>query len=416
VKNLSVTIISQYYPPEVGAPQNRLSELAVRLKRSGVDVHVITAMPNYPHMKIAEGYRGKWRVNEEIEGIKVTRCWIFVPKSKSIVPRLLNYFSFVFSSFWIGLVRMRRCDYLICESPPLFLGITAFMLSRLKGTRMIFNVSDLWPESAEKLGLVKNRFLLNVSTWLEEFLYRRSFLITGQTQGIVKNISDRFPRKEVYWLPNGVDISLYDPAKVAAAARSRFGFTEDDRLFCYAGIIGHAQGLEVILNAANELKSEPNVKFILLGEGPEKIRLKEMAAALNIVNVSFIDAIAKTEMPSFVKMIDASVIPLRKLELFKGAIPSKIFESLAMEKPILLGVEGEAYDLFIANGKSGLAFEPENVASLVQQVKQMMKQPDLFQVMGANGRKYVSENFERNKIAESFFRLLKDRNVKGNQA
>ncbi len=404
---MKITILTQYYPPEVGAPQNRLSELAVRLKRNGADVHVITAMPNYPKMEVHEGYRGKWRITEEIEGIKVTRCWIFVPKSKSIFPRLLNYFSFVFSSFWIGLARMKRSDFLICESPPLFLGITAFMLSRLKRTKMIFNVSDLWPESAEKLGLVKNKFLLKVSTWLEEFLYKRSSLITGQTQGIVKNISDRFPKKTVYWLPNGVDISLYDPSKIASADRSKFGFSNEDRLFCYAGIIGHAQGLEIILNAANELKSDPNAKFILLGEGPEKARLMTMAADMKLNNVTFLSAIPKTEMPAFVKMIDASVIPLRKLELFKGAIPSKIFESLAMEKPILLGVEGEALELFIETGKSGLGFEPESVASLVENVQRMITQPALFEQMGKAGRTYVSEKFERNNIAESFYMLLK---------
>lgn len=224
MNKISITILTQYYLPEVGAPQNRLSELAIRLKKNGADIHVITAMPNYPHMRVAEGYRGKWRVSEEIEGIKVTRCWIFVPQSKSIFARLLNYFSFVFSSFWIGLVRMKRSDYLICESPPLFLGITAFLLTRLKRTKMIFNVSDLWPESAEKLGLVKNRFFLWISGKLEMFLYRRSKIITGQTQGIVKNISSRLPHKTVYWLPNGVDVSLYDPGKVIAKDRASLGF------------------------------------------------------------------------------------------------------------------------------------------------------------------------------------------------
>lgn len=411
---MRITILTQYYPPEVGAPQNRLSELALRLRQRGAEVHVITAMPNYPHMKIAEGYRGKWSHEEFIDGIRVTRCWIYVPKSKSILPRLLNYFSFVFSSFWIGLFSMKRSDFLICESPPLFLGITAFWLKVFKRTKMIFNVSDLWPESAEKLGLVKNRLLLRLSTWLEEFLYKRSALITGQTQGIVSNIQKRFPKKTVYWLPNGVDISLYDPAKVVPASRERFGFSKEDRLFCYAGIIGHAQGLEIILNAAKSLQSEPNVKFILLGEGPEKERLKAMAAEMKLHNVTFLDAIPKTAMPAFVKMIDASVIPLRRLELFKGAIPSKIFESLAMEKPILLGVEGEALDLFIRNGGAGLGFVPEDVNSLVAQIRLMMSQPALFEQMGAFGRKYVAENFERDSIAESFYMLLKAHSVKKN--
>lgn len=405
---MRITILTQYYPPEVGAPQNRLSELAVRLKKLGCDIHVITAMPNYPHMRVQEGYRGRWKLNEEIDGIKVTRCWIFVPQSKSIFPRLLNYFSFVFSSFWIGLFRMKRSDFLICESPPLFLGISAFLLTRMKRTKMIFNVSDLWPESAEKLGLVKNRFLLWISEKLEMFLYKRSVMVTGQTQGIVNNISSRLPKKKVYWLPNGVDVSLYNPQTVAVANRADYGFTDSDRLFFYGGIIGHAQGLEIILEAASALRDEKNVKFILLGEGPEKEKLLKMKSDLKLENVHFMNAIPKTEMPAFVKMIDVSVIPLRRLDLFKGAIPSKIFESLAMEKPILLGVEGEAEDLFIKEGNAGLSFVPEDASSLVASIKSLLADSSGIKELGKNGRLYVSKKFERNVVAHDFLAMLQE--------
>ncbi len=403
---MKIVILSQYYPPEVGAPQNRLSELAVRLKALGADVRVITAMPNYPHMKIAEGYRGKWRVEEEIDGIPVTRCWIYVPQSKSIVPRLLNYFSFVFSAFWIGCFRMKRSDFLICESPPLFLGITAFLLSRFKRTPMIFNVSDLWPESAEKLGLVKNRFLLRISTVLEEFLYRKSVLITGQTQGIVYNIKSRFPNKEVYWLPNGVDISLYDPKHVAAQERTVHGLKSTDKVFFYGGIIGHAQGLEVILKAARQLKEHNEIKFVLLGEGPEKELLKKLRTEWALDNVIFLDAIPKTLMPAFVAMIDCAILPLRKLDLFKGAIPSKVFENLAMEKPVLLGIDGEAKTLFIDEAHAGLHFEPENEQALADAILFVSRHPEQAKEWGMRGRAYVSEKFERNKIASALFQKL----------
>lgn len=405
---MKLTILTQYYPPEVGAPQNRLSELAVRLKKNGADIHVITAMPNYPHMRVADGYRGKWRVTEEIDGIKVTRCWIYVPRSKSVVARLLNYFSFVFSSFWIGLARMKRSDYLICESPPLFLGISAFLLTRFKRTKMIFNVSDLWPESAEKLGLVKNRFLLWMSEKLEMFLYRRSRLITGQTQGIVKNISARVPSKTVYWLPNGVDVSLYDPQNIVAKDRTSLGFSSSDKLFYYGGIIGYAQGLEIILQAAGLLRDRPEVKFILLGEGPEKQRLMQMKTDLQLNSVYFFGAVPKNEMPAFVKMIDASIIPLRKLDLFRGAIPSKIFESLAMEKPIVLGVEGEAEELFIREGQAGVSYVPEDHQALAEAIRKLLASPEEVRIMGSNGRKYVSEKFERNLVASQFYNLLSD--------
>ncbi|MGD0711201.1 MAG: glycosyltransferase family 4 protein, partial [Bacteroidales bacterium] len=265
---MRLLILTQYFPPEIGAPQNRLFELAIRLQQKGANVTVITAMPNYPQMEIHEGYKNKWHQYEEIEGLKVHRCWIFVSKKKSIFPRLLNYFSFVFSSFFIGWFNLGKFDYLLCESPPLFLGISAYLLKKLKRAKLIINVSDLWPESAEKLGLVTNKFFLKISTKLEEFLYRKSFMISGQTQGIVKKISARFPSKKVYWLKNGVDISFYDVQKVHNDWRREKNFSKDDFIFLYAGIIGYAQGLEVILKAADKLKEQNNIKFVLLGSGP----------------------------------------------------------------------------------------------------------------------------------------------------
>ena len=209
---MKLLILTQYYPPETGAAQNRLHELAVRLKKLGVEVKVLTAMPNYPRMKVFDGYRGKCRDKEEIDGIQVHRSWIYVKTSKSIFHRLVNYFSFVITSFFAGWFRTGKADFILCESPPLFLGMSAYLLSRLKRAGMIFNVSDLWPESAEKLGLIRSKFLLGMSKRLEECLYRKSVLVCGQTQGIVKNIADRFPDKRTYWLPNGADLAYYDPA------------------------------------------------------------------------------------------------------------------------------------------------------------------------------------------------------------
>ena len=405
---MKIIILTQYFPPEIGAPQNRLFELALRLKKSGVEVTVLTAMPNYPKMVIAEGYNGKWRVNEEMEGIKIIRGWIFVPKSRSIFPRLLNYFSFVFSSFMIGTARLKKADWLICESPPLFLGITAYFLSRFKRAKLIFNVSDLWPESAEKLGLVKNKFLLRLSTILEKFMYRKSTLVTGQTQGIVDNIQNRFPEKSVYWLPNGVDTSFYKPSSANNTWRERNNFSHEDFIFFYAGIIGHAQGLEVILKSAEILKGNSKAKFILLGEGPEKSVLLKLKEELKLGNVFFMNAVGKREMPEIIAAINVAIIPLKKLDLFKGAIPSKIFENLAMEKPILLGVEGEAKALFIEEGKSGIFFEPENAVSLAEGAKQFLENCDFALQLGRNGRKYVSEKFERAKIADDFKQLLEN--------
>lgn len=403
---MKIVILTQYFPPEIGAPQNRLFELAVRLQKKGAEITVLTAMPNYPQMSIQENYRGKFYCSEEMEGLQILRSWIFVSKSKSIALRLLNYFSFVFSSFWIGLVKLKKHDYLLCESPPLFLGITAYLLKKTKGSKLIFNVSDLWPESAEKLGLVTNKFFLNSATKLEEFLYKKSSLISGQTQGIVKNIQQRFPQKKVYWLPNGVDLNFYNFSNSSSNWRIQNNFKENDFVFFYAGIIGHAQGLEVILNAAALLKNNTQLKFVLLGSGPEKEKLILLKEELKLQNVFFFDAVAKSQMPEIVAAIDVSIIPLKKLDLFKGAIPSKIFENLAMKKPILLGVEGEAKELFIDEGKCGWAFEPENEKDLAEKIIQSVGQKENLAEFGNNGYNYVKLKFTRDLIAENFWNFL----------
>jgi len=404
---MKLTILTQYFPPEVGAPQNRLFELAERLNARGVEIVVITAMPNYPKMEIQEGYRGKWYVKETMGNLTVHRCAIFVSKNKSIPIRLLNYFSFVFTSLWIGLFKTKRADFLLCESPPLFLGISAVILSRLKRSRLIFNASDLWPESAEKLGLVTNKTFLKLATWLEEWLYRKSFLITGQTQGIVKDISTRFPFKDVYWLPNGVDPTLFDQSTIRKSDwRAENGYTENDFILIYAGIIGYAQGLDIIIDAASKLREQPSVKFVLLGNGPEKERLVERVGELSLTSVKFLDFVQKKEMPAILKEVNASIVPLRKLDLFKGAIPSKLFECLASEKPILLGVDGEARQLFIEQGKAGLYFEPENVTELVEAIVRLKQNPEECQQLGVNGKKYVSTYFSRDKIAEKLWQKL----------
>ena len=403
---MKLLILTQYFPPETGAPQNRLYELALRLQANGVEITVLTAMPNYPKMEIFPAYEGKKTMVEEMDGMTVHRTSIYVTKSKSISKRLRNYFSFVYSSRKYG-KRLGNFDYILCESPPLFLGYSAMSLSKKLNAKLIFNVSDLWPESAEKLGMVTNRTFLNMAYRLEARCYRNATLITGQTQGIVSDIKKRFPDSQVHWLPNGVDISNYDPNKIEAAGfREQYHLAKDDILLFYGGILGHAQGLEIIIKAAEKFKHRSEVKFILMGSGPLKDELIALSNKLKTDNVIFAEPVARTEIGKVIKEIDVSIIPLRKLPLFLGAIPSKIFEILAMKKPILLGVQGEAKELFIDDGKAGWAFEPENVNELVAQIEKIIDRPELLKEFGENGRRYVGEKFDRNNHAQALLELL----------
>ena len=402
---MKLLILTQYYPPETGAPQNRLHELAVRLMNKGLDVHVLTALPNYPKMEIFSNYREGKNRNETIEGIKVFRSWIKVSKSKKITARLMNYFSFVFSSYFRGR-KLGSYDYLMVESPPLFLGYSAIALSKKMNAKLIFNVSDLWPESAEKLNIVKNRVFLKMAYRLEYKCYNKAFLITGQTQGIVKDISSRFSHKKVHWLPNGVDTNYYKPNIKTSNFRKQNNFKQEDIIFLYAGIIGHAQGLELLLKAAQKTKNDLNIKFVILGDGPVKEDLLDIKEELNLFNVFFFESVPKTEMPNIISETDVAFVPLKKLDLFLGAIPSKIFENLAMNKPVLLGVDGEAKELFINQGGAGWFYEPEDLEDLVNKIQQIKNNPEQIIIRGRKGREYVKNNFERDGIAEVFFRIL----------
>jgi len=404
---LKLLILTQYFPPEVGAPQNRLFELAIRLVKQNVEVTILTAMPNYPQMEIYEAYKTKSYCYEELQGLKIHRSAIYVSKSKSIINRLRNYFSFVLSSIRTSSKLESQYDFLMCESPPLFLGYSAMYLARKKKAKLIFNVSDLWPESAEKLGVVTNSSLLKLAYNLEAKLYKKAILVTGQTQGICANITERFPEVKTYWLPNGVDLDYYNPSAITRGAwRTKHNFKPTDIIFLYAGIIGIAQGLEIILNAATNFNSKANAKFVLLGSGPEKEKLLALKNNLKLENVIFLETVSKAEMPSVLKDIDAAIIPLKKLDIFKGAIPSKIFENLAMEVPMLLGVDGEAKSLFIENGKCGLYFEPENMSELTKCIDFVINNPAETKQLGLNGRSYVNQNFNRTIIAEKLLKTL----------
>ncbi|MCW5898528.1 MAG: glycosyltransferase [Flavobacteriales bacterium] len=396
---LRIILLTQYFPPETGAPQNRLLAMAKGLRDRGAEITVLTAMPNYPDMRVHQGYRGRFTLREHIDGLDVRRVWLFVSRGRGLFARLLNYFSFVGTSIVYGLLKLRRADILLVESPPLFLGIAAICLARVKGARLVFNVSDLWPESAVKLGLVKNRLAIAVSTWLEMRCYRAAALITGQTQGIVADIQRRCPGKDVLWIPNGVDLDQIEGVD-PAGARERHGIASDAYVVAYTGIIGHAQGLEVVLRAAERLRDAPRVQFLLVGDGPERVSLSRLAGSMGLDNVRFIAPLPRTDALTLVAASDAAVIPLRKEKLFEGAIPSKIFEALALGKPILLGVEGEAKDLFIDQGHGGLAFVPEDDAALADAVRRLLEEPTLGARLGSQGASFVRERFDRSRITD----------------
>ena len=397
---MHLAILTQYYRPEIGAPQARLSNLASHFVRRGHSVTVLTAMPNYPIGRVYDGYAGLFR-REKLEGINIVRTYIYPTTRTDFVRRLTNYFSFVITSSLVGTILLKKIDYLLVESPPLFLGLTGILLSRLKGARLIFNVSDLWPESAVRLGMIHEKsWSYSCSAWLEKLCYRSAWLVTGQSKGILASISKRFPHCRTFHLSNGADISRYLPESLTA---SNDGEQKESFVLLYAGLHGLAQGLAQLLDAAEQLQDEKEFRFLLVGDGPEKKELFQRAQQRRIANVEFLDPIPAEEVPALLAAADVLLVPLG-LDL-PGAVPSKLYEAMASGRPVVLVASGEAAEI-VREHQVGITIMPGELQSLVAALRRLKAEPALRKEFGANGRKAAILHYDRKKIADRFINHL----------
>ena len=395
---MRLTLLTQYFPPEIGAPQARLSELAAHFRLRGHTVTVLTAMPNYPTGKIYSGYGGIVR-RESREGGDIIRTFVYPTQSAGLARRLTSYLSFVVSSTACGSFLLDQCDYLLVESPPLFLGLSGFWLSRLKKARMIFNVSDLWPLSAVQLGLLRPEGLsYRLSSRLEAFCYRRAWCVTGQSKGILASIKERFPDCLTLHLSNGVDTARFCPDAQSEEARRVLG-KPDEFILLYAGLHGLAQGLDQVLTAAESFGDYPNVQFVLVGDGPEKQHLVQRATRAGLRNVRFLDPRPAREIPPLLASADVVLVPL-KIEL-QGAVPSKLYEAMASGRPVILIADGEPAEI-VRQHQVGLVVSSGDTENLVRSIKTLCSQPHLGVTLGNNGRRAAEREYDRSKIAAGF--------------
>ncbi|NOT61803.1 MAG: glycosyltransferase family 4 protein [Acidobacteria bacterium] len=391
---MKFTILTQYYLPEIGAPQARLSALVAGLLARGHEVTVLTALPNYPLGKIYAGYSGFY-CEETIQGAKVLRTFIYPTQKVAFIPRITSYLSFTLSSLLIGAIKLPASDYLLVESPPLFLGFTAYILSKLKRAKFIFNVSDLWPESAVQLGVLAPDSLMHrVSLAIEKFCYHQSWLVTGQSRGIIEDIQQRFPDCHVFHLSNGVDTKLFVPT---------VGQSDDSTCTAtYAGLHGIAQGLDQIISAAELLRTE-NCRFVLVGDGPEKQELKARAQRAALNNVAFLDSKPKNEIPSLLASADILLVTLKKY--IPGAVPSKLYEAMACGKPVIFVGEGEGATI-VKENNTGLVVIPGDITGLADALRRLSREPALRAELGNNGRQTAVSHFDRQNIISRFVDYL----------
>lgn len=401
---MKLLVLTHYYPPDTGAASNRISDLTERLAAFGHEVTVLAPMPSYPEGRILDGYRRKLLIEERSQNVKIVRIWNYATKSEKISRRLLNYFTFVCSSVLGAWFKVKRQDIVFVASPPLFLGIAGWVLKSCWKAKMVFNVSDLWPRSAVELGVIKNSHAIQIASALESAMYKQSDLITGQTQGIVADIRQRTTTPVLLWT-NGIDPAIMLPTKAREISRESLGFKTEDFVVGYAGLHGLAQGLGSVLAAAEHVKKEKGIKFVFFGDGPERKSLINTAKHKFLENVQFFPNQPRARMPEIMGMLDAALVPLRRLDLFKGALPSKMFEAMGAGVPVIVSVEGEAKELVERSG-GGIAIAPEDPQALSDAILFLRDNPSLRQRMGYSGRQFVSAHYDRRSIAQTVEKAL----------
>ena len=350
---MKIIFLTQYYPPELGAPQARLSDLARRIREVGHEVIVLTSIPNYPQGKIYDGYSG-WYCREVIDGITVHRCFIYPARTLNRMRRLWNYFSFVLSSFITGIGVLPKCDYLLVELPPPFLAVTGWFLSKAKGARLILNVADLWLDWAVEIGAIGRGLAWRFTRGLERTLYRSAWLVTGQSVEILDSVGKVQPSSNRYHLSNGVDVYFSEGAKRDPEVHRELGLGREI-VALYAGVHGRAQGLNQILKAADLVRNLKNLQITFIGEGTERDLLIRQAAEMHLENVQFLGARSRSEMPAILAAADIALVPL--IRRLYGAVPSKLYEAMGASLPVLLVAEGEAAEILMTSD-AGIIVRP----------------------------------------------------------
>jgi colanic acid biosynthesis glycosyl transferase WcaI len=412
---VKILYVSQYFPPEMGAPAARASELSHHWARMGHDVTVLTGFPNHPTGIVPDEWRSRLHrllYKETVDGARVVRTWLWPLPNRKAHERIRNYTSFCVSAGITGLA-FHKPDVIIATSPQLLVALSGWWLAWWKRVPFIFEVRDLWPESLAAVGAGSEGSLLHRTLGaIAGFLYRRADRIVVVTAAFKDHLMRHWnvPAAKISVVENGVETDLFRLDPAAAEVRKELKL-EDRFLICYIGTMGNAHGLETLIAAAEELQTAlPRAMFLLIGEGAEKERIVELAARRGLTNVQFLGQQPRERIPAYVSAADLCLVMLKKTELFKTVIPTKLLEYMACERPVIVAVDGQARQI-VEEASAGVFVEPENSQDLVQAILGLAEDPAKRRQMGASGRQYIINKFSREKTARDYITVLEALNV-----
>ncbi|MDI6722978.1 MAG: glycosyltransferase family 4 protein, partial [Candidatus Aenigmarchaeota archaeon] len=381
---MHVLFLTHYFPPEVNAPASRTFENAKRWVNEGHRVTVLTCVPNHPRGIAYPGYQNHLWQWEEQEGIKVLRVMTYLSANEGFLKRTMNYISYMLSATILCFL-VKKVDLVVSTSPQFFCGMAGLWVSGLKRRRWVLEIRDLWPESIISVGAIKNRRVIKLLSKLETFLYSRADHIIALTKAFKRHIESRgIPGERISVITNGADFDKFNPLPKRNRLSDELNLN-GKFVVSYIGTHGMAHGLDTVLRAAQMLQQQQDITFLLVGDGAERNNLVRQKEVMGLKNVMMLPQQPREKMPEFLALSDVNMVLLRKNDLFKTVIPSKIFESMAMERPIILGVEGESKEI-IEEAEAGICIEPESENQLAEAVLKLYNDSALMGKLGKNGR------------------------------
>jgi len=406
---MNILLIHQYFLEENDPGGSRWNEFTRVWTEQGHTVTVLGGMMHYNGKEKIPEYKGKYFVKKQQGAVSVWRCHVSEAYNKSFIGRLWGYFSFMFSALYAGLFKAKgKFDVVIVTSPPLFVGATGYLISRLRRMPFVFEVRDLWPESAIDTGVLTNKLVINLAYWVEGFIYKKAKLINVLTPAFYKALKEKkgIPESKLIQISNAADFSLSEKLlnDFDSVAFRKEHDLEGRFVITYVGAHGVANHLEQLLDAGDALK-DTNVLFLLIGQGMEKDRLKKMAADRKVTNVRFLDSVPKADVFRYILASEMGASVLKRVDTFKTVYSNKTFDYMSCKKPILMAIDGVSREL-LEDAGAGSYVEPENTAEYNRVIREYLADPQRLEREGESGYRFAKENFDREVLAKKYLAYI----------